>query len=173
MASPVLGTGPTKTEAKTGRQIANDFYGGLFLKRVSDELNRIRHASEMWLPPRASMALASGASSRALFVPDTIVRASEWRRCVSSKPEVVCRNHANLLAFGLEVVGNVIHAVGPFTRRQPKFDEAEARAQGHEARIVAQFGHSSVEQQHGAVRGELLILDTNQQFATHRLKNVS
>src|ERR1700724_678478 len=65
---------------------------------------------------------------------DTIVRASEWRRGVSSKPGLVYRNHAHLLAFGLEVVGNVIHAVGPFARRQPEFDEAEARTQGHEAR---------------------------------------
>jgi UDP-GlcNAc:undecaprenyl-phosphate GlcNAc-1-phosphate transferase len=63
----------------------------------------------------------------------------------------VYRNHAHPLAFGLEVVGNVIHAVGPFARRQPEFDEAEARAERHEARIVAQFRHASVEQQSGAV----------------------
>jgi hypothetical protein len=63
--------------------------------------------------------------------------SEEWRRGVSSKPELVDRNQAHLLAFGLEVVGNVIHAVGPFARRQPEFDEAEARAQVHEARIVA------------------------------------
>ena len=56
---------------------------------------------------------------------------------VGSKPELVYRHRAYLVAFGLEVVGNVIHAVGPFARRQPEFDEADARAQGHEARIVA------------------------------------
>ena len=52
----------------------------------------------------------------------------------SSKPQLVYRNNEHFLALGLKVIGNVIHTVGPFARRQPEFDEAEARAPPSTAR---------------------------------------
>ena len=64
-------------------------------------------------------------------------RTDAGRRGVSSKPELVRRNHANLFAFGLEVVVYVIHAIGPFARRQPECP----RGCGHsDHRIVCEAG---------------------------------
>src|SRR6185295_12501301 len=58
---------------------------------------------------------------------------------------------ACLLAFGLEVVRYLIDAVGPFAGRQPEFDEAQPRAEGHETRILANLGHAVPEQESRAI----------------------
>src|SRR5262245_24985649 len=92
-------------------------------------------------------------------------------RWVRSEPERLDRSTARLVAFGAEVVRHLVGAVRPAPGRQAELDQAEARAERHEARIVPELGHAGLERERravavpahhivrGAARTELRVLD--------------
>ncbi len=67
------------------------------------------------------------------------------------KTKIVDRNLSRLIALGFEVVGDLIHTIGPFVHCQPRFDKTQTRAQRNEAGIVAKFRHAIPEQEPGAI----------------------
>jgi len=60
--------------------------------------------------------------------------------------EFIFRIMACLFAFGLEIVGDFVGAVGPLVGRYPEIDQSQSRTELDEARVLSYFGQADLEQ---------------------------
>jgi uncharacterized protein (TIGR00369 family) len=80
-----------------------------------------------------------------------VLPRSERRESRAAQPELLLRDVASAGALGAEVVGDLGRAIGPLSGLSPELDQPKPRTQPREARVVAQLGHSVLEQERRAI----------------------